>query len=307
MEQEDIRAVARLQQIAGWRIPSSVLDYWATDNRESRGFVATVEGDVVGCVALDTVFPPYAEIVNLVVDPNYRRQGIGTMLLRTVIYEAECLHHTLITLLTERRNYAALRLYARHCFLPSIANPLHPQLWLFRYGANTPPHRFLQQNPFAQYRRLRCGNRYGAVWYTPKARLRLCFGGQPGQPSDGVAPHIRYTRILTPDTSVCATIRGDGRCIQSGESASFIVELYNSGGSPQDVTGVTALTHPDTTLVTTTAPFTLQPHTRYRVNAILSVHSYFAPPPTSFPDVLATLIFRIGGQLLLATAHFRYA
>jgi len=36
-----------------------------------------LDGRVVGKVTLDTAYPPYAELVNLLVHPEYRGRGIG--------------------------------------------------------------------------------------------------------------------------------------------------------------------------------------------------------------------------------------
>jgi len=69
-----------------------------------------------------------AILEDMVVDPDYRRQGAGSMLLREAISFAESSGCLRITLLTDKANEAAQRFYSRHGFRESAMVPMRLHL-----------------------------------------------------------------------------------------------------------------------------------------------------------------------------------
>lgn len=79
-------------------------------------FVAVIDGQVIGLACLrllpclcDPV--PYAELTELIVDPRFRRQGVGRMLIRHIEQEAREHGATALTLITAWRNTEAHAFY----------------------------------------------------------------------------------------------------------------------------------------------------------------------------------------------------
>ena len=69
-----------------------------------------------------------AILEDMVVDPDYRRQGAGSMLLREAISFAESSGCLRITLLTDKANEAAHRFYSKHGFSESAMVPMRLHL-----------------------------------------------------------------------------------------------------------------------------------------------------------------------------------
>ncbi len=69
---DDVEGLVELYALTGWRLniehANRMIERSARSNY-SKILVADLDGKVIGKVTLDTVFPPYAEIVNLVVHP----------------------------------------------------------------------------------------------------------------------------------------------------------------------------------------------------------------------------------------------
>lgn len=79
----------------------------------SKVLVARWGDDVVGCVIGDAQ-REQARVLNICVDPDYRRQGLGSALLNTI---EQVLDHDNMTLMVEDKNFAAQELYRRHGYL----------------------------------------------------------------------------------------------------------------------------------------------------------------------------------------------
>jgi len=79
-------------------------------------FVATIEERIVGLACL-RLLPclcdplPYAELTELVVDPNYRRQGVGRCLVQYIEREARAQGAVTLTLMTAWQNTGAHAFY----------------------------------------------------------------------------------------------------------------------------------------------------------------------------------------------------
>ena len=69
--------------------------------------------EIVGCVIGD-IQKDQARVLNICVDPAYRRRGLGSALLNTI---EDLLDHDNMTLMVEDKNFAAQELYRQHGYL----------------------------------------------------------------------------------------------------------------------------------------------------------------------------------------------
>jgi ribosomal protein S18 acetylase RimI-like enzyme len=115
---DDAEAIARLN--AAFDDLRATPEHIAAHLRErsafERGFVAEVDGTIAGMACLrllpclcDPV--PYAELTELVVDPAYRRAGIGRHLVQRIEAEARAGGAATLVLMTAWRNSAAHAFY----------------------------------------------------------------------------------------------------------------------------------------------------------------------------------------------------
>lgn len=78
---------------------------------EGRLFVAIVEGEVVGCVALRRFDATRGELKRLYVRPAYRHRGIAQALTLKIIAEAKAIGYEALVLDTLRSMTTAIRFY----------------------------------------------------------------------------------------------------------------------------------------------------------------------------------------------------
>jgi [ribosomal protein S18]-alanine N-acetyltransferase len=79
----------------------------------AKVLVARWGDDIIGCVIGD-IQKGQARVLNICVDPEYRRQGLGSALLSTI---EKLLDHDNMTLMVEDKNLSAQALYRRHGYL----------------------------------------------------------------------------------------------------------------------------------------------------------------------------------------------
>jgi [ribosomal protein S18]-alanine N-acetyltransferase len=82
---------------------------------KARVLVARRGDDLVGCVIGDAQ-KDQGRVLNICVDPEYRRRGLGSALLRTI---EQILDHDNMTLMVEDKNHGAQELYRQHGYLPA--------------------------------------------------------------------------------------------------------------------------------------------------------------------------------------------
>ena len=87
-----------------------VLYFWP----RSQILVACAGDYIVACVAGDTD-GVQARVLNLCVDPNFRRRGLGSTLLRSIEGRLDAPY---VTLMVEDKNLGAQALYRLHGYLP---------------------------------------------------------------------------------------------------------------------------------------------------------------------------------------------
>jgi [ribosomal protein S18]-alanine N-acetyltransferase len=80
---------------------------------KSKVLVAKRGEDIIGCVIGD-VRKDQGRVLNICVDPEYRRRGLGSALLSTI---EQILDHDNMTLMVEDKNFGAQELYRQHGYL----------------------------------------------------------------------------------------------------------------------------------------------------------------------------------------------
>ena len=122
MREDHVAQVSVLEKVCFSDPWSEALIAGELRNPLSTWFVDVEDGDVTGYIGAQAV-PPEADIMNLAVAPDRRRQGIGEKLLCTM---SEVLHrHGVDTLFLEVRpsNTAAIALYERCGFVQAGRRP----------------------------------------------------------------------------------------------------------------------------------------------------------------------------------------
>lgn len=86
-----------------------VFQFWP----RAKVLVARQGDQVIGCVIGD-IQRDQARVVNICVDPAYRRKGLGSALLLSI---ERALDHDNVTLMVEDKNVAAQELYRQHGYI----------------------------------------------------------------------------------------------------------------------------------------------------------------------------------------------
>ena len=110
MEHTHIESIAELEKICfhdPWSVQSIQSEL---DNPLSLWIVAIVSGNVVGYVGSQSVLG-WADMMNLAVAPDYRKQGIGRKLVETLIEKLKANEVTCLTLEVRVSNEPAVTLY----------------------------------------------------------------------------------------------------------------------------------------------------------------------------------------------------
>ncbi len=84
---------------------------------QGRLYLAYWEEAAVGCIALRKIDAERCELKRLYVQPEFRNQGIGTLLINKVIEEARVIGYTSMLLDTLPFLESAQRLYEKHGFV----------------------------------------------------------------------------------------------------------------------------------------------------------------------------------------------
>ncbi|WP_048152065.1 GNAT family N-acetyltransferase [Palaeococcus ferrophilus] len=237
-KEEFADGVEELYDTLGWKFSPKLVDIWKSMEKYSKVLVALFDGRVVGKVTLDTAFPPYAEIVNLVVHPEYQGKGVGTKLVEECIKISESKGHNIQFLMTDYDNTAALNLYKKFNFYPAILSK-RKQLWLFRFGRGSFVEDFIRAHPLFEFRVSRKRvSFHGEDFYrasfediTSGARLRIYFRGQPGQ--EGTMPRIAGVSFMEGERAFDLVAHENPfelEIFNHGEDSSFEVEPLNPKG-----------------------------------------------------------------------------
>jgi ribosomal protein S18 acetylase RimI-like enzyme len=184
--------------------------------------VACVDGLVVSRAVLEAVYPPYCELVNMGVRPDYRRRGVGTALVLEAQRRARATGFKYMALQTERDNERAYRFYESLGFLPAAEGEMRRMVALL-------------DAPIVNLFRLRhagweftsqSDEELGARWWRLEWRdggqhvALLMFGGSCQHDSDGLLPTVRALEVR--DQGAHLSIRADAPdTILTGEPGKY--------------------------------------------------------------------------------------
>jgi len=198
--------------------------------------------EVVGKVTLDLAYLPYAEIVNLMVHPNYRGIGISTFLLRECIKVAEERNFVMQYLMTDLGNKIAHRLYSKHGFIPTILPRKGlpgKSMWLHRFSKESFIKEFQNSYYLLEYSvskdkvSIKNEKLYRVKWADPITwdRLILYFKGQPGQPSksSGTMPRISGVQVRKNEIRLEILVKEKSKNISQEDYSIFVLEVTNTG------------------------------------------------------------------------------
>lgn len=238
LEKRDISKVKEIYSLSGWPVGEGNVESWLLGGGYIKTYVAELDGKIVGKVGLDTAFPPYAEVINIVVHPDYQRRGVGSRLMEYCIREADRRDFWVIYLMCDPLDVEVHRFYSRLGFKPGILGDREDprsSIWLFRFGGGSFVERFLHDHPLSEFqvseekvcfhgRRL-----YRMGWIDPvtEDNLELFLEGQPGQPEYGTMPRIAGFVYKLGELAVEALAKETGRSISHDEPGRFLFEFKN--------------------------------------------------------------------------------
>jgi len=105
----------------GEKLSAKLIEYWCRVKKYVKVLLAIVrKGEVIGKVTLDLAYKPYAEIVNLMMHPDYRGQGIGKRLVEECIRIVVDKGFYIQYLMTDVSNFITHRLYSKCGFIPVV-------------------------------------------------------------------------------------------------------------------------------------------------------------------------------------------
>jgi len=318
IQERDIDQVVEMHRLIGALVNAETVRRWCREDPYSRRLVAEVDGRVVGKVTLDTAYPPYSELVNLMVHPDYRRRGVANRLVQGCIGEAGSRGHPIILLMTEPENTPAINLYARNGFINCIpGGPGEREFtWMMRLSEDSVAGGFLRDRPSSRFTPPRGRTRfhgrllYGIRWDDLETgdHLGLLLEGQPGQPMrGGTAPRIAAATIKDGTRSVDLLIREEQATIDAGKIARFRLLTVNSSEEEITIEWIGRL-HPKGVRISevSTLPTTIKPGAEAVTRFTAGLDHGFDVPVLSFATVLLTLSVKIRGieSPLLVTAGF---
>ena len=318
IQERDVDQVVEMHSLVGAPVNAGAVRRWCREDPYSQRLVAEMDGMAIGKVTLDTAYPPYSELVNLMVHPDYRRRGVAKHLVQGCIGGARSRGHPIILLMTEPENTTAINLYARNGFINCIpGGPGERKFtWMIRLPEDSVAGGFLRDHPSSRFTppqgRTRFHGRllYGVRWDDPETddHLGLLLDGQPGQPiMGGTAPRIAAATIKDEARSVGLLIREEQETIEAGKNARFQRLMVNSCEEDISIEGIGCL-HPKGVRVSEESepPKTMKSGTEAVIQFTAGLDQGFDVPILSFATLLLTLSVKIGGIELpvLVTAGF---
>jgi len=250
LKKEDANALVKLYELIGWKLTEEHVIKWVEYSRRgkySRIFVAELNGKVVGKITLDTAFPPYAEIVNVIVHPAYQKSGIGSKLIKECIKIATNDGYNIIYLMCNPVNKKIHRFYAKLGFIPGIlGDPKDKRgdMWLYYFSEESFVRRFLKDHPFSEFHVSRGKmNFHGLTFYSIKwvdpitdDILEILIKGQPGQPeSGGTMPRISGVRYKLKERKLSCWIQEENNKMFRNILGKFKLNIINEGEKEMSV------------------------------------------------------------------------
>lgn len=206
--------------------------------------VAEGDGKVVGRVILEAAYPPYSELVNLYVLPEYQRIGVGSCLVQSCVKTATTSKSFVMSVMTDPvENLPAHRLYSKFSFRPGIIGDPSSErghMWLFRFSEESCVSEFLTRHPFAEPEvsrsRVHFHDRmlYRMSWPDPQTKdgMDLFIEGQPSQTLEGTMPRIAGLSYQEGDTNLELSAMEKDDSISEGRGSGFTVGIRNKAPHP---------------------------------------------------------------------------
>ncbi len=289
---DDSANTRAIQWAVGWQEAPDFHKYWPTHdsdwiaNRHFREFVAEVDGVVAGRLGLEAFVPPFAELVNLCVRPDFRRLGIGEMLTMAAQRTAARMGFPFLFLQTEMDNTAAHTLYAGQDWVPTAHGKMLRMVKLIDYPILAS---FKRTHPLNQYH---CVPAIGAErtwemeWHAfvtdDYLRLRLESGASQSD-SAGMAPAISGLdwRIKQGARSLRISLEREPLTdIEPGHHVEIVINARNSGTRPEEGVFQMVLPHgvrvtsPNTN-TTKSLLWSLEPGESLRLPVVIQIEPHF--------------------------------
>ena len=266
--------------------------------------VAELDGRVVGRVILEAAYPPYSELINMYVHPDYRSRGVGSSLVQRCIEIASAHRCLLILTMTDPvENLPAHRLYSKYGFRPGIlGDPSRRRghMWLFRFSQESSIKEFIKRHPFAEPSVSRSKEDfferilYRMSWRDPQTqdKMDLFIEGQPSQTPDGTMPRITGFSFKEKDHEFEVVIK-ERNTIRL-ETSKIDLSFFNHSSKPLQLALCASIPNG---IILSPSPQTLSPikvDTRKKriIKFEIAVSDYSKLPKfTTFPTVLTTFFF----------------
>ncbi len=315
--------VAELYRLMGERFSTKLVEYWCKARKYVKVLLAVNdEEEVIGKVTLDLAYKPYAEIVNLMVHPDYRGQGIGSGLVEECIRIAESKGFHIQYLMADVTNLIAHRLYSKYGFIPVILPQKIIQgrnMWLYRFSKETFVKEFLIFKPFSKYyiskKRVwglwKKAYRVGWADILSQDNLYLYFEGQPGQPiKNGVMPRINGVKISRGNTGLALSVHEINKGINRFNYSKFLIKIVNMGDDTIfiDKINSVALPHIEVKNNSYEGVITLNPGESKTMKFECRLTRDFDIPPLSFNTIVITIKLYVKKLLkhpILVSAGYR--
>ncbi len=198
--EEDRPRTRSVRWSAGWAEPPNQHQVWQEADSDIwvsrhyyREFVAEVGGVIAARVGLEAFRPPFAELCDLVVRPEFRRRGLGRLLTLQCLEEAAKRDFVAVFLQTELENIASHRLYRSLGFVPVARGRMLRMVYFLNYPLLSS---FRDSYPLNQYS---CSavegkrRRWELEWtdFVTEDYLRLTLEGGASQfDSEGMGPTL---------------------------------------------------------------------------------------------------------------------
>lgn len=218
-----------------WPEPDISVQDWQT----KQVVVAKADGVVAGRAVISNGYYPFLELENLVVDPAYRGQGVGSRLVDFAIKRAAEAGYLAVHLQTDLDNRQAHKLYAKHGFLPTAQGEM---LRMIRFLSYPALNRFRMDHPLALLKSEPGeDNTWKLHWTDPISHDSLSIllsGGSCQGDSDGYGPGVAGFEMSEGDSAYSVELSGPGE-VNKGSEFEVRVKLNNRGRNP--ITGACRL------------------------------------------------------------------
>jgi len=298
-EPEYISGLAELYKLLGSKLSSKLIQTWMKSRKYSKVLVALLGDKVIGKVTLDMAYKPYSEIVNLMVHPDYRGQGVGSRLVEECISLAESNGFTIQFLMADVSNVIAHKLYAKYGFivgilLEKLASEKH--VWLYRFSDNTFVNEFVRNHPLVEYSvsrsrvNLKGKMLYLMKWTDPitEDSLRVYLQGQAGQPlTGGTMPRITAVQVCKNSQEFTIITCEKHKTVEEA-SMELTISILNKSSEKLCIEDIDQLIPSGIELIhgSLSCPFSVEPNEDVSIELKYKVSRKFDIPALSFTTVV---------------------